>query len=128
MKIFVVNEEGDMEEMDPNKKGANELMKFLRTLQSGSDEEGEVKTPRGTDHGWWNCEGCREIQHDNNLERVQDGLFTDEGGNYFTLEYLKDMAKYYALETNNCVEIMAHIDKWNKAVEEGLDIPESKFY
>ena len=133
MKMFVFGPdglEGDGEEIP------KEILDLMNRIREDM-VDGEMKTPREENHGWWNCKDCRELQHIHNLERVKEGMFTDESDNYFTVEYLKDMAKFYEdkmgddtcdSNLNVILVIMSTINKWEKAVKDGAEIPKSKFY
>ena len=86
------------------------------------------KTPKENNHGWWNCDDCRAQAHGINYPRVEAGMFSDPMGNYFTLEYLKDMHKFYEKDTDRGIVVMDFIHKWNDAVSHGMSIPANGFY
>ena len=52
------------------------------------------KINRNEGHGWWNCEGCREMDHEENWDRITDGYFTNHEGLAHHPEYLIDLLQW----------------------------------
>jgi len=118
-----------MEFLNPNDMDPEDKKQLMKILGGMLQELNQRQTmPRDDDHGWWNCDGCREACHTNNLERVTEEFLCDIHGEYYTLEYLEDMLKYYKEDVDVCIDIMAAISKRTKSVEAGADIPTTKFY
>lgn len=120
-EMYIIGPDGPI---DPNN-----LPEELKAMLGGLlDSDGGRPTPRGKDHGWWNCEGCRVLCHTENIKRVKRGYMTDLRGEFYPLEYLKDMLKYYEDDIDTCIDIAVVMNSQAKAFERGEELPETKYY
>ena len=94
------------------------------------EEEYPIGTPREEDHGWWNCDGCRERLHKFNVERVCDRRYSDMFGHYFNIEYLEDMRDWLSdrEEYEQAAKVRDFIRDWRIQEYGGMMVPRSPYY
>jgi len=89
-----------------------------------------IPQPRDLDHGWWNCEDCRENCHNSNIDRVEKGLYADCFGRFYTEEYIDDMRQFFEdkQDFERCAVIRDYLTKREVRINSGLEVQPNRFY
>jgi hypothetical protein len=87
-------------------------------------------TPRQEDHGWWNCDDCRNRLHNLNKSFVLDKFYHDKFGQFFTKEYVEDMMVWLADQEQyeEAAVVRDFVQEWSIQEMAGMVVPDTEFY